>query len=93
MAGTGLSKNLVSSSARSGVSGDPVDPGRVEIFESLYHERVKKGYSGYPDKNITRLAYRKKSSFLAGEKRKEAFHEYVYLLAKRYYQSYLNFSA
>lgn len=49
--GTGLSKNLVSSVARARVLGEPIDPGRIELFESLYEELVKRDYPDYPDKN------------------------------------------
>ncbi|MES2331854.1 MAG: Fic family protein [Bacteroidota bacterium] len=57
MLGTGLSKNLVSSVAKSRVLGEPVDPDRIDLFESLYHELIKKDYPDYRDENRTTDAY------------------------------------
>ncbi len=57
MLGTGISKNLVSSVAKSRVLGEPVDPDRVELFESLYHELVKRDYPDYIEQNETTNAY------------------------------------
>jgi len=57
MLGTGISKNLVSSIAKSRVLGEPVDPDRIELFESLYHELIKKEYPDYPEENLTTQAY------------------------------------
>ena len=57
MLGTGLSKKLVSSVAKSRVLGEPVDPDRVELFESLYYELVKKEYPDYPEENQTIQSY------------------------------------
>lgn len=55
--GTGLSKNLVSPVARARVLGEPVDPDRIQLFESLYEELVKKDYPDYPDKNTSIQSY------------------------------------
>jgi Fic family protein len=57
MLGTGISKNLVSSIAKSRVLGEPVDPDRIELFESLYHELIKKEYPDYLEENLTTQAY------------------------------------
>jgi len=55
--GTGLSKNLVSPIARARVLGEPVDPDRVQLFESVYEELVKKDYPDYPDQNKSIQSY------------------------------------
>ncbi|HUZ60994.1 MAG TPA: Fic family protein [Hanamia sp.] len=55
--GTGLSKNLVSPVARARVLGEPVDPDRIQLFESLYEELVKRDYPDYPDKNKSIQSY------------------------------------
>jgi hypothetical protein len=55
--GTGLSKNLVSPIARARVLGEPIDPDRIQLFESLYGELVKKDYPDYPDKNKSIQSY------------------------------------
>lgn len=55
--GTGLSKNLVRSIARARVSGEPVDPDRIQLFESVYEELVKKDYPEYPDQNKSTQSY------------------------------------
>lgn len=55
--GTGLSKNLVSPVARARVLGEPMDPDRIQLFESLYEELVKRDYPDYPDKNKSIQAY------------------------------------
>jgi Fic family protein len=57
MLGTGVSKKLVSPIAKSRVLGEPVDPDRIELFESLYHELIKKEYPDYPEENRTTQAY------------------------------------
>jgi Fic family protein len=49
--GTGLSKNLLSPIARARVLGEPVDPDRIQLFESVYEELVKRDYPDYPDQN------------------------------------------
>jgi hypothetical protein len=55
--GTGLSKNLVSPIARARVLGEPVDPDRIQLFESVYEELVKKDYPDYPDQNKSIKSY------------------------------------
>ncbi len=55
--GTGLSKNMVSPVARARVLGEPVDPDRIQLFESLYEELVKRDYPDYPDKNKSIQSY------------------------------------
>ena len=49
--GTGLSKNLVSSAAKARVLGEPIDLDRIQLFESLYEDLVKRDYPDYPDQN------------------------------------------
>src|SRR6185437_1857830 len=51
MLGTGFSKNLVSSVAKARVLGEPLDPDRISLFESLYAELVKADFPEYPDRN------------------------------------------
>jgi hypothetical protein len=55
--GTGLSKNLVSPIARARVLGEPIDPDRVDLFESVYEELVRKDYPDYPDQNKSIKSY------------------------------------
>jgi fido (protein-threonine AMPylation protein) len=55
--GTGLSTNLVSPIARARVFGEPVDPARIRLFESVYEELVKGDYPDYPDQNKSTQAY------------------------------------
>jgi hypothetical protein len=55
--GTGVSKNLVSSIARARVLGEPMDPDRIQLFESLYGELAQRDYPDYPDKNLSIQSY------------------------------------
>jgi hypothetical protein len=55
--GTGLSKNLVSPIARARVLGEPVDPDRMQLFESVYEELVKRDYPDYPEQNKSIQSY------------------------------------
>lgn len=55
--GTGLSKNLMSPLARARVLGEPMDPDRIQLFESLYEELVQRDYPDYPDKNQSIQSY------------------------------------
>jgi len=55
--GTGFSRNLVSPIARARVLGEPIDPDRIQLFESVYEELVKKDYPDYPDKNKSIQSY------------------------------------
>ena len=57
MLGTGLSKNLKSPVAKARVLGEPVDPDRLELFESLYEELITKEYPDYTEKNKTIQSY------------------------------------
>jgi hypothetical protein len=54
---TGISKNLVSPIAKARVLGEPVDPDRIQLFESVYEELVKKDYPDYPDQNKSIKSY------------------------------------
>jgi prophage maintenance system killer protein len=56
--GTGLSKNLVSPIARARVLGEPVDPDRIQLFESIYEELIRKEYPDYSDRNKSPQSYR-----------------------------------
>jgi len=55
--GTGLSKNLVSPIARARVLGEPIDPHRVDLFESVYEKLIRKDYPDYPDHNKSIQSY------------------------------------
>ncbi len=55
--GTGISKNLVSPVARARVLGEPMDPDRIELFESLYGQLVAQEFPEYPDQNISIQSY------------------------------------
>jgi hypothetical protein len=56
--GTGLSKNLVSPIARARVLGEPVDPDRIQLFESVYEDLTKREYPDYANKNKRLQSYR-----------------------------------
>lgn len=55
--GTGLPGNLASPVAKARVSGAPLDPDRIQLFESLYEELAGKDYPDYPDKNVSIQSY------------------------------------
>jgi hypothetical protein len=55
--GTGFSKNLVSPVAKARVLGEPFDPDRISLFESLYGELVKMDFPDYPDRNENIKSY------------------------------------
>jgi hypothetical protein len=55
--GTGLSNNLVSPVAKARVLGEPMDPDRIQLFESLYEQLVKEEFPQYPDKNASQSSY------------------------------------
>jgi Fic family protein len=57
MLGTGYSKNLKSSVAKARVLGEPVDPDRLQLLESLYEELIAREYPDYTEKNITIQSY------------------------------------
>jgi prophage maintenance system killer protein len=56
--GTGLSKNLVSSIARARILGEPVDPDRIQLFETVYEELTRREYPDYPNKDKSDQSYR-----------------------------------
>jgi hypothetical protein len=55
--GTGISKNLVSPVARARGLGEPLDPDRIELFESLYTVLVAGDFPEYPDQNRSTKSY------------------------------------
>lgn len=55
--GTGVSKNIVSPIARARVLGEPVDPDRLQLFESVYEALVRRDYPDYPEQNISTQSY------------------------------------
>jgi hypothetical protein len=57
MLGTGLSKNIKSPIAKARVLGEPVDPDRLQLFESLYGELAVREYPDYPEKNPSLQSY------------------------------------
>lgn len=57
MLGTGLSRNLKSNVAKARVLGEPVDPDRMQLFESLFEQLVAKDYPDYPDRNANMQSY------------------------------------
>ena len=57
MLGTGLSKNLKSTVAKARMLGEPVDPDRMQLFESLFEQLVSKDYPDYPDRNSNIQSY------------------------------------
>jgi hypothetical protein len=56
--GTGFSKNLVSPIARARVMGEPMDPDRIELFESLYGQLVSTEFPDFPDQNLSIQSYK-----------------------------------
>jgi hypothetical protein len=55
---TGKSKNLASPAAIARSLGEPLDPSRINLFESLYTELAGKIFPEYPDKNTTVKSYK-----------------------------------
>jgi Fic family protein len=55
---TGKSKSLTSPVAIARSLGEPLDPDRIDLFESLYQELAGKIFTEYPDKNITAKSYK-----------------------------------
>lgn len=55
---TGKSKNLTSPAAIARSLGEPLDPSRTSLFESLYNGLAGKIFPEYPDKNTTAKSYR-----------------------------------
>lgn len=56
--GTGFSKNLVSDAAKARVLGEPLDPDRIELFESLYGQLATKEFPDFPEKNGTPQSFK-----------------------------------
>lgn len=55
--GTGFAKNLVSPIAKARVLGEPIDPDRIQLFELLYEDLVKREFPDYIDKNVNIKSY------------------------------------
>jgi hypothetical protein len=55
---TGKSKNLRSSAGIARALGEPLDPDRTRLFESLYDELAGKIFPEYKDKNTTDKGYK-----------------------------------
>lgn len=55
---TGKSKRLVSSAGIARSLGEPLDPSRVKLFESLYEELAGMVFPIFKDKNLTVKSYR-----------------------------------
>lgn len=60
---TASSKKLQSPVARARVLGDPFDPGRIELFESLYHELAGKIFPDFADLNKTKRSWQNYAFF------------------------------
>jgi hypothetical protein len=56
--GTGVSKNLVSPIARARVLGEPMDPDRINLLESVYEQLVAQEFPEYPELNNSLRSYR-----------------------------------
>ena len=55
---TGKSKNLKSPAAIARALGEPLDPDRIRLFESLYEELAGQVFPEYNDKNTSDKAYK-----------------------------------
>lgn len=55
---TGKSKNLKSPAGIARALGEPIDPDRIRLFESLYEELAGKVFPEYKDKNTTDKAHK-----------------------------------
>lgn len=55
---TGKSKNLTSPAAIARSLGEPLDPDRIKLFESLYEELAGKVFPHYVDRNTTLKSYK-----------------------------------
>jgi hypothetical protein len=55
---TGRSRNLQSPAAIARALGEPLDPDRIRLFESLYDELAGKVFPEYKDNNTTDQAYK-----------------------------------
>lgn len=60
---TGKSKNLTSPAGIARALGEPLDPDRIKLFESLYNELAGKVFPEHKDKNTTINAYKTFSFF------------------------------
>lgn len=58
MLATGNSKTLQSKISKARVSGEPFDPGRIDLFENLYNELTEEIYPDLVDQNNTKKAYK-----------------------------------
>ncbi len=56
--GNGESQNLKSPTAIARALGEPLDPDRIRLFESLYEELAGKVFPEYKEKNATDKAYK-----------------------------------
>ncbi|MEJ7768210.1 MAG: Fic family protein [Chitinophagaceae bacterium] len=57
LSGTGNSKNLISDVAKARVFGEPMDVDRIQLFESLYADLIKREFPDFPDKNKNLKSY------------------------------------
>jgi hypothetical protein len=55
---TGKSKNLKSPAAIARALGEPLDPDRIKLFESLYEDLAGKAFPEHPDKNTSVNSYK-----------------------------------
>lgn len=55
---TGKSKNLKSPAAIARALGEPLDPDRIRLFESLYEALAGQVFPQHPDKNTSEKAYK-----------------------------------
>jgi hypothetical protein len=55
---TGKSKNLLSPAGIARALGEPLDPDRIRLFESLYEELAGKVFPAYKDRNTSDKAYK-----------------------------------
>lgn len=57
LSGTGNSKNLISDVAKARVFGEPMDADRIQLFESLYADLIKREFPDFQDKNKNLKSY------------------------------------
>lgn len=55
---TGDSKNLTSAAAIARVLGEPLDPDRINLFETIYEELAGKIFPERPDPNTSKASYK-----------------------------------
>ncbi len=63
LSGTGNSKNLISDVAKARVFGEPMDADRIQLFESLYADLIKKEFPDFTDKNKNIKSYQNVAFF------------------------------